>query len=41
MKPQVPKFGKRVKSKKKSEQEKYTLETPLSEIRLAMIQDAI
>ena len=41
MKPQVPKFGKRAKKQKKSEQEKYTAETPLSEIRQAMIQDAM
>ena len=42
MKPQVPKFGKRAataKRPKTTQKDKYTLETPLEDIRLAMIQD--
>ena len=43
MKPQVPKFGKRSatapKRPKTTPKDKYTLDTPLEEIRLAMIQD--
>ena len=42
MKPQVPKFGKRsapAKRPKTTQKDKYTLETPLDQIKLAMIQD--